>query len=85
MGRDWAQEFLESFNRACQKAREKQFSVERLEQESKELTLNPCVVCGETTDSEFFGVPLCDPYDDNGHVIKKCKWIYRDGDESHIL
>ena len=61
------------------------FSVERLEQLCRERKHEPCAICGEMTLSNFFGVPLCYPYDDNGYVVKKCKWIYRDGDESQCL
>lgn len=40
-----------------------------------------CVVCGAMTLDEFFGVALCCPYDDDGNIGKRCKWIYRDRTE----
>jgi hypothetical protein len=44
----------------------------------KHPTYAPCYECGETTRDNFFGVPLCSPYDSTGRVVKQCKWKYRD-------
>lgn len=44
----------------------------------KERRPSPCVECGDMTTNSFFGVTLCEPYDNDGHVIKRCKWKYRD-------
>jgi len=53
------------------------FSVDRLDRESREAVAQPCVICGALTLSAFFGHPCCDPYDDSGRRVKKCKDILR--------
>jgi len=34
-----------------------------------------CRVCGAPTQDRYFGYPLCCPYDKNGQIVKRCKWI----------
>ena len=51
-----------------------------LDQAMSAVKPGKCFVCGDKTTEQFFGVWLCEPYDDAGNVVKRCKWIYRDGD-----
>ncbi len=55
------------------------FNLDRVLQDIREMEEQACFICGSMTRANFFGVPLCYPYDDDGYVVKRCKWIYRDG------
>ncbi len=56
------------------------FSMDFLSQAMSAVKPGKCFVCGDSTTEQFFGVWLCEPYADDGTVVKRCKWIYRDGD-----
>jgi hypothetical protein len=59
--------------------------VKDLKEEELLLSNSKCIICGKTKDLIFaYGIPVCNPYNDDGKIISNCKWIYAELMEHHV-